>query len=266
MRDFLNDNKLAVITAVVTLLLGAIAVVTAVRFYQLRRQAVAPTAPEEPAAAEPTPSVPQLPSPTQACSLSFAVPSPTPTKTPTPTATPTFTLTPTVTRTPTPTPTGTPTPKPPTPTPTSTPTRTPTPSPTPTSVLTSTPTPTKTPTPVPSATASPTNTPTPTSTPFPTARCIEIKIYDTSWNQLTPTQLVNLKAGDTVRFAVLGSTTAGIFDKAIFSINSKLTPEVTDKRPGTEEYYYEYTITQADLGTTFTVQAWVHHAGLDQWF
>ena len=77
---------------------------------------------------------------------------------------------------------------------------------------------------------------------------------------------MNLQAGETVRFAVLGSTTAGIFDKAIFSINGVLTPEVTQKKPSTEEFYYEYTITEADLGTAFTVQAWLHHAGLDSWF
>jgi len=223
MRYFLNDNKLAVITALVTLVLGVVAVVTAIRFYQLRQQAVAPTAPEEPVAAglTPTPTL-QLPPTTQACSLSFSVPSPTPSAT--------ITLTPT--------PTATPTPKPPTPSPT----------------------------PTPRPTTTPTNTPTPTPTLPPTAQCIEIKIYDTNWNILTPTQLVNLSAGDRVRFAVLGSSTAGIFDKAIFSINGVLTPEVTQKKPSTEEFYYEYTITEADLGTTFTVKAWLHHAGLDSWF
>ena len=237
MRDFLNNNKLAVITALVTLVLGVIAVITAIRFYQLRQQAVAPTAPEEPVAAEPTPTPTfQLPPPTETCSLSFSVPSPTPTPTPT------FTPTPTATSTPTPTPTATTTPVPPTPTPTPTPV------------------PTATPTPI------PTSTPTPTPTLLPTARCIEIKIYDTNWNLLSPSQLVNLQAGETVRFAVLGSTTAGIFDKAIFSINGVLTPEVTQKKPSTEEFYYEYTITEADLGTAFTVQAWLHHAGLDSWF
>lgn len=228
MRDFLRQNKGVILAAVVTLVLAIIAILTAVRFYQLRRQAVAPTAPEEPEAAAPSPTPGgELPSPAPECSLTFVVSSPTPTVTNTPTPTATFT-----------------------PTPTNTPTTTPTYTPTPT--VTNTPT--------------PTFTPTLTPTLPPTAQCIEIRVYDTSWVLLTGADLVNLKAGDTVRFAVLGSTTAGIFDKAVFSINGQLTPEVTDKKPGTEEFYYEYTITEADLGTTFSVQAWVHHATLDRWF
>src|SRR3990167_5772322 len=240
MRDFLRNNKLAVITIAITLVLGLVAILTAVRFYQLRRQAVAPTAPEQPEAAVPTSTPgPSLPPPAASCSLSFAVSSPTPTPTNTSTPTPTRTPTPTLTKTPTPTPTSTPTP-----------------------TITNTPTPTLTKTPTPTTT----NTPTPTSTPPPTAFCREIKIHNTSWTLLTPTQLVNLKAGDKVRFAVLGSTTAGIFDKAIFQINGVLTPEITDQKPGTQEFYYEYTVTEADLGITFTIQAWVHHASLDAWF
>jgi len=262
MRDFLRNNKLAVITIAITLVLGLVAILTAVRFYQLRRQAVTPTAPEQPEAAVPTSTPgPSLPPPAASCSLSFAVSSPTPTPTNTSTPTPTRTPTPTPTKTPTPTPTATPTITN-TPTPTLTKTPTPTPTSTPTPTITNTPTPTLTKTPTPTTT----NTPTPTSTPPPTAFCREIKIYNTSWTLLTPTQLVNLKAGDKVRFAVLGSTTAGIFDKAIFQINGVLTPEITDQKPGTQEFYYEYTVTEADLGITFTIQAWVHHASLDAWF
>ena len=106
----------------------------------------------------------------------------------------------------------------------------------------------------------------PTPTPPPTAQCREIKDYDTNWNLLSVSQLNNLAAGDQVLFAVLGSTTAGIFDKAIFSINGVLTPEVTQKKPSTEEFYYEYTITEADLGQDINVNVWIHHAGLDSWF
>lgn len=189
----------------------------------------------------PTPRPTGEPPASPQCTLSFRVPSltPTPTATKTPTPTPTRTPTPTFTKTPTPTATKTPTP---------------------TSTKTPTPTSTKTPTPT------PTNTPTPTSTPPPTAICREIKAYDTNWNPLSASQLTKLAAGDKVRFTVLGSTSAGIFDKAIFQINGILTNEVVDKKPGTEEFYYEYTLTQDDLGTTFSVNAWVHHAGLDSWF
>src|SRR3989338_6807753 len=102
MRDFLRNNKLAVITIAITLVLGLVAILTAVRFYQLRRQAVAPTAPEQPEAAVPTPTAgpgPSLPPPAASCSLSFVASSPTPT--------PTNKPTPTLTNTPTPTPTKT---------------------------------------------------------------------------------------------------------------------------------------------------------------
>ena len=238
MKNLFKNKKLAAFAALLTVVLAFVAIATAIRLYQLRQQAVAPTAPEEPEAAISGP----------ACeTLFFTINTPTPTST----------LTPTPTKTPTPTPTATktPTPKPPTPTPTPTP-KPPTPTPTPTR----TPTPTKTPTPT------ATNTPTPTPTPLPTARCIEIKVYDTNWNLLSVSQLNNLAAGDQVRFAVLGSTTAGIFDKAIFSINGVLTPEVTQKKPSTEEFYYEYTITEADLGQDINVNVWIHHAGLDSWF
>ena len=53
MKEFFKNNKLATIGLVVTVLLGIISVLTAVRLYQLRRQAVAPTAPEQPEAAVP---------------------------------------------------------------------------------------------------------------------------------------------------------------------------------------------------------------------
>ena len=195
----------------------------------------------------PTPRPTGEPPASPQCTLSFRVPSLTSTPTKTPTPTNTKTPTPTPTKTPTPTPTKTPTP---------TPTKTPTPTPT------KTPTPTSTKTPTPTST----NTPTPTSTPPPTAICREIKAYDANWNPLSASQLTKLAAGDKVRFTVLGSTSAGIFDKAIFQINGTLTNEVTDKKPGTQEFYFEYTITTEDLGQTITVNAWVHHAGLDTWF
>ena len=232
MKDFLKNNKLAGIALVVTVLLGIISVLTAVRLYQLRKQAVAPTAPEQPEAAVPG----------QACQTFFFTIS-----TPTPTPTITGTLTPTNTKTPTPTSTKTPTP---------TPTKTPTP------------TPTKTPTPTPTKTPTPTNTktPTPTPTPPPTAQCREIKAYDTNWNPLSTSDLEKLLPGSKVRFTVIGSTSAGIFDKAKFSVNGVGSGEVTQKKPGTEEFYYEYTIQVSDAGKTLTVEALVHHAGLNQWF
>jgi len=66
--------------------------------------------------------------------------------------------------------------------------------------------------------------------------------------------------GDTVRFTVAGQASSGSFDKARFKINGVQRPEVTGKRPATEEYYDEYTI-PAGI-TTFTINAQIHHATL----
>ena len=273
MRDFFKNNKLASIGLAVTVLLGIISVLTAVRLYQLRKQAVAPTAPEQSEAAgefcggiagvpcpaglvcvyedgttrAPYPDASgtcqvSAPRTANACQTFFFTIS-----TPTPTPTITGTLTPTNTKTPTPTSTKTPTP---------TPTKTPTP------------TPTKTPTPTPTKTPTPTNTktPTPTPTPPPTAQCREIKAYDTNWNPLSTSDLEKLLPGSKIRFTVIGSTSAGIFDKAKFSVNGVGSGEVTQKKPGTEEFYFEYTIQVSDAGKNLTVEALVHHAGLNQWF
>ena len=148
MRDFIKQNLVSFLTIFATVILAAVAIFTAIRLYQLRQQAVAPTAPEEPAAEEiaptptasptPTPAV-ELPAAAEECTVTFEIGGPPPTATPTPTATntptPTATSTPAATATPTPTATSTPVP---------TATATPTPTPTPTGAPTATPTPTPT--------------------------------------------------------------------------------------------------------------------------
>jgi len=131
----LRKNWQLILIGIATLILGIIAVITAVKLYQIGKKPVAPTAPEEtPAAIEREPS--------QSCTLTFTVgePTPTPTGTPTPSPTPTLETTPTPTSSPTPEPTTTPTPTE-TPEPTPTPTSTPTPTATPTFEPTPTPTP-----------------------------------------------------------------------------------------------------------------------------
>ncbi len=114
----MNKKKIVTVLIIIaTVILAGVAVFTAIRLYQLRQQAVAPTAPERPEAA-----APQIEHCTQ---LTFSIgeePTPTPTESPTPTPTGTVTPTPTPTGTVTPTPTSTPTP---TATPTSIPTETP---------------------------------------------------------------------------------------------------------------------------------------------
>jgi len=114
---------------------------------------------------------------------------------------------------------------------------------------------TPTPTPPPGA------TPTPTPTP-PAAACTVVKAYDTNWNQLTAAQLSALTAGSVVRFTISG-TPAGQIDKARFTINGVLGSEVTTKKPGTDEYYTEYTIPAGIY--SFTVTAQIHHLTLG-WF
>ncbi len=96
-----------------------------------------------------------------------------------------------------------------------------------------------------------------------TAQCTNIKAYDTNWNLLTPTQLSALTSGSKVRFTVMGTTTSGNFDKARFTINGTQTPEVTTLKPGTAEFYYEYTVPAGT--TTFSVTAQIHQQQLNTW-
>jgi len=107
-------NKKKIVTVLIvfaTVILAGVAVFTAIRLYQLRQEAVAPTVPEESEAAAPA---------IEECTqLAFTIGEE---PTPTPTPTPTGTVTPTPTGTVTPTPTSTPGP---TATPTSAPTGTP---------------------------------------------------------------------------------------------------------------------------------------------
>ncbi|MCK4588314.1 hypothetical protein KAT60_00670 [Candidatus Woesebacteria bacterium] len=108
----MNKKKIVTVLIVIaTVILAGVAVFTAIRLYQLRQEAVAPTAPTESEAAAPV---------IEACTqLAFTIGEE---PTPTPTPTPTGTVTPTPTGTVTPTPTSTPGP---TATPTSAPTETP---------------------------------------------------------------------------------------------------------------------------------------------
>jgi hypothetical protein len=97
-----------------------------------------------------------------------------------------------------------------------------------------------------------------------TAKCLNIKAYDKDWNVLTQTDLSALKAGSKVRFAVTGSTSTGAFSKARFTINGVKGPEVTTKRPSSDDYYYEYTVPTGT--TTFTINAELYHSQFNDWF
>ncbi|OGM31103.1 hypothetical protein A2803_05370 [Candidatus Woesebacteria bacterium RIFCSPHIGHO2_01_FULL_44_21] len=97
----------------------------------------------------------------------------------------------------------------------------------------------------------------------PSVSCSAVVAYDEDWSQLSAAQLSALSKSDIVRFAVSGTATSGTFDRARFSINGGPSTEVTDKRPGSEEFYYEYEI---PTGTTnFAVSAEIFHNSVG-WF
>lgn len=95
------------------------------------------------------------------------------------------------------------------------------------------------------------------------ASCSEVVAYDEDWAALSAAQLSQLSEGDIVRFAVSGTATSGTFERARFSVNGGAAQEVTDKRPGSEDFYYEYIIPAGV--TSFNVTAEVFHSELG-WF
>ena len=97
-------------------------------------------------------------------------------------------------------------------------------------------------------------------TPHPNnyARCLLIKAFDTNWTELSNSDLSNLTEGDVVRFTVAGSTNVGHINAARFTINGVTRPQVTQKKPGTERFYYEYTIPGGRV--QFTINAQLHHS------
>lgn len=124
---------------------------------------------------------------------------------------------------------------------TSTPEPSPSPSPTATASPTTSPTASATASPSPSPSPSPTSTPSTPPEPI-TASCNNVKVFDTGWNRITSDKFDELKAGDVIRLSVGGSATEGSFSRARFTVNDSLLPETADVRPGTDEYYIEYTI------------------------
>lgn len=94
--------------------------------------------------------------------------------------------------------------------------------------------------------------------------CSAVSAYDTNWQQLSPSQLSELKPGEVVRFTVSGTASNGNFDQARFTINGTQRAVVTDTRPGTDEFFDEYTIPNGV--TTINVEAQVHHTQTDTWY
>lgn len=101
---------------------------------------------------------------------------------------------------------------------------------------------------------------TPTVPPVVTAQCQNIKAYSSAWTELSSIQLSALKSGSSINFCVVGSASAGSFDKAKFTINGAAQAETTTQRPNTQDYCQIYTI---PAGTySFDVTAQIHHVTL----
>lgn len=102
-----------------------------------------------------------------------------------------------------------------------------------------------------------------TQKPTTEAICKNIIIYDTEWNQLSTSELSEMKSGDKVIFAVSGSTNQGNIDMAKFTVNKKEHEPTTTIRNETGEFYEEFVIPDGD--GRFVVNAQLHHSELG-WF
>lgn len=104
------------------------------------------------------------------------------------------------------------------------------------------------------------HTPPPGTGGGPTASCQGTKVYSSAYAPLTPADISHLTAGNIVNFCVSGTTSAGNFDKAKFTINGTAQPETTTKRPGSNDFCQSYTIKPSD--TTIHAVGQIHHVTL----
>ncbi len=97
------------------------------------------------------------------------------------------------------------------------------------------------------------------------AQCLGVRAYDTNWNLLTQEQLSNLRPGSRIYLAVSGTTNAGTFDKARFTINGVQRSEVTTRTPNSDiEFYDEFIIREPEdvASRVFTITGQIHHTEL----
>jgi hypothetical protein len=99
--------------------------------------------------------------------------------------------------------------------------------------------------------------------PSTNAMCQNIIIYDEDWNQLDASELSDLSPGETIRFAVKGSTNQGSIDMAKFIVNEVEHEPTTNVRAETGEFYEEYVL--PDGVNRVSVKAQLHHSSLG-WF
>jgi hypothetical protein len=95
------------------------------------------------------------------------------------------------------------------------------------------------------------------------ASCSIVTAYDEDWTRLSAADLAALSEGNIIRFAISGTSSSGSFERARFSVNGAPAVEVTDIRPETGDFYYEYTI-PAGIDN-FNVGAEIFHSELG-WF
>jgi hypothetical protein len=113
--------------------------------------------------------------------------------------------------------------------------------------------------------------------------CTAIKIYQasdaadaTTWTLLNSSEYSSLAAGDDVYITVMGNVTENevekaSIDKARFSVAFEQTPvaqltwtESSIKKPGTDEYYYKFTLPEDE--NAFYINAQLHDSSTDTWF
>lgn len=94
--------------------------------------------------------------------------------------------------------------------------------------------------------------------------CSSVSAFDINWQPLSSSQLSALQSGDKIRFTVSGNASNGSFDQARFTINGTQRASVIDTKPGSDEFFDEYTI-PSDV-TNISVEAQVHHVQTDTWY
>lgn len=101
-----------------------------------------------------------------------------------------------------------------------------------------------------------------TTTTNSTAQCSSVLAYDSSWNQLSSSQLSTLAAGTNISFCVAGTTTGGGFDMAKFTINTVAQADTTTKgqKGAASSFCQSYSIPANT--SSFNVTAQIHDTTL----
>lgn len=98
----------------------------------------------------------------------------------------------------------------------------------------------------------------PATKPPEAAQCTSVKGYLQNWTLIS--DFATVRPGTSIYFCVSGTSTSGSFDKAQFTINGVTTPETTNKRPGSNDFCYLYTLQTGSA--SYNVTASIHHVTL----